>query len=188
MIFAYGEVPRALSLATRATRLMAGVVAGLEVDAPAMRRALDASFTQATDLAEHVMTTCRLDYRTAYEVVGAAVRTAAAAGLAGRDVTGEMLDTAAVTVTGAPLGLAGTDLTGVLDAAAVVATRTGPGGAAPDVVRDMAARRRVDADAVLAAVHDRRAAFLAAETSLLDLARSRAADLPSSAPAVPEKG
>ncbi|WP_088318969.1 argininosuccinate lyase [Kineosporia sp. R_H_3] len=188
MIFAYGEVPRALSLAVRATRLMAGVVAGVEVDAPAMRRALDASFTQATDLAEHVMTTCGLDYRTAYEVVGAAVRTAAAAGLAGRDLTGDMLDAAAVTVTGAPLGLAGTDLGGVLDAAAVVATRTGPGGAAPDVVRAMAGRCRADADAVVAAVDDRRAAFAAAETALLDLARAAAADLPAPAPAVPEKG
>jgi argininosuccinate lyase len=186
MIFAYGEVPRALALATRAARLMSGVVAGVEVDAPAMRSALDASFTQATDLAEHVMTTCGVDYRTAYEIVGAAVRTAARAGLAGRDLTGEMLDEAATTVTGAPLGLAGTDLASVLDPAAVVATRTGPGGAAPDVVRGMAAACRADAAAVLAAARDRRAAFGAAESALLDLARERAATLPPpELPAIP---
>ena len=38
LIFAYGEVPRALDLATRATRLMAGVVGDLTVDAGACAR------------------------------------------------------------------------------------------------------------------------------------------------------
>ena len=40
LIFAYGEVPRSLELASKATRLMAGVVAGLRVDADAMDAAL----------------------------------------------------------------------------------------------------------------------------------------------------
>ncbi len=177
MIFAYGEVPRALDLATRATRLMAGVVAGLQVDSAAMRRSLDAAFTQSTDLAEFVMQTCDLDYRSAYRVVGEAVRTAAADGLAAVDLTGEALDAAAVRVIGRPLGLTGADLTEVLDAAAVVATRRGLGGAAPDVVRGMAMRLRKDADSVTAAVTSRREGFAAAERALLTHAAAHAADL-----------
>ena len=83
LIFAYGEVPRALELATRTTRLMAGVVRDLTVDAERMRAALYGGFAQAADLAEHLMATVRLDYRSAYDLVGAAVRRAAAEGLAG---------------------------------------------------------------------------------------------------------
>ena len=48
-----------------------------------------------------------IDYRTAYRVVGHAVREASAAGLRGVDVDGTLLDRAAVAVTGQPLGLAG---------------------------------------------------------------------------------
>jgi argininosuccinate lyase len=43
LIFAYGEVPRALDLAIRVTRLMAGVVRTLEVNVERMARGLSAS-------------------------------------------------------------------------------------------------------------------------------------------------
>jgi argininosuccinate lyase len=76
LIYAYGEVPRALDLAIRTTRLTEGVVRTLEVNTARMWAALEAGFCQATDLAEYVMLTCGLDYRTAYQVVGVAVRTA----------------------------------------------------------------------------------------------------------------
>lgn len=177
MIFAYGEVPRALHLAARATRLMAGVVDGLLVDTGAMRRALDGAFTQATDLAEWVMQTCAVDYRTTYRIVGEAVQDAARRGLAGRDITGAMLDDAAARVAGRSLGLTGRDLTEVLDPAAIVATRTCPGGAAPVVVRGMASRCRVAAEAISAAAATRRRTFAAAEGALLAYAEKHAARL-----------
>jgi len=178
MIFAYGEVPRALDLATRATRLMAGVVAGVRPDPVAMRLALDRSFTQATDLAEHVMQTCRVDFRTSHAIVGAVVRDAARAGLAGSDITGEMLDAAAAGLGLGELGLTGTDLTGVLDPVAIVATRTGTGGAAPGVVRGMAARCSSAARAIAATCAERRDAFRTAEQDLIAIAEKHAAPLP----------
>src|SRR5262249_33854637 len=49
LIFAYGEVPRALDLAVRATRLTTGVVRTLEVNSGRMRAALESGFSQATD-------------------------------------------------------------------------------------------------------------------------------------------
>lgn len=175
MIFAYGEVPRAITLATKAVRLMAGVVTGLEVDADAMRRALHRSFTQATDVADVVMLRCGLDYRSAYRVVAAAVRAAADAGAAAADLTPADLDAAAVATLGRPLGLTPADLAAALDPAAIVATRTVPGGAAPARVRSMAAATRDDAHAWTLRSAERRTAFVTAERHLLEAAAARAA-------------
>lgn len=170
LIFAYGEVPRSLDLASRATRLMAGVVGGLRVNAPAMYAALGSGYSQATDLAEFVMRECGVDYRTAYDVVGATVRRAADAGVPGVDITGQMVDDAAVEIGAAPLGLAGRDLADVLDPAAIVRTRLTRGGAAPEVVRGMARECLTAARASAEAARGRRAAFEVANGRLLGMA------------------
>jgi argininosuccinate lyase len=150
LIFAYGEVPRALDLALRTTRLTTGVVRTLEVNAARMRAALDEGFSQATDLAEYIMQTCEIDYRSAYRVVGQAVRQASADGLRGGDIDGARLDASATEITGRPLGLTGRDLSAVLDPWQIVASRTTLGGAAPgEVIRmadDVAAQARELAD------------------------------------------
>ncbi|MGH9280750.1 MAG: argininosuccinate lyase [Acidimicrobiales bacterium] len=173
LIFAYGEVPRSLDLASRVTRLMAGVVATLTVNVERMAADLQAGFTQATDLAEHIVTIRGIDYRTAYLVVGQTVRTASAQGLRGVDITGEMLDAAAAEVRGAPLGLTGTDLSEVLDPGNIVATRSARGGAAPGAVLDMVASCRTAAAELRADAGQRGASFDKAEESLLELAAAR---------------
>jgi argininosuccinate lyase len=170
LIYAYGEVPRALDLALRTTRLTAGVARTLTVNVERMAAALDAGFSQATDLAEFVMQTCAVDYRTAYEVVGAAVRTANAAGLRGIDLDGAMLDAAAREQNGRPIGLTGRDLSEVLDPRRIVATRTAAGGAAPSVVEGMSADCRRQAAEWLDLARQRRAGFRAAERNLLERA------------------
>jgi argininosuccinate lyase len=175
LIYAYGEVPRALDLALRTTRLTEGVIRTLQVNAERMWAALENGFSQATDLAEYVMLTCGLDYRTAYQVVGAAVRTAAAKGLRGLDLTGELLDQAAVEYAGRTLGLAGTDISEILDPRRIVETRTAPGGAAPEVVEQMAASCRERAGQLQTAAHAQRVAFEEARRSLLATAAAIAA-------------
>jgi argininosuccinate lyase len=176
LIYAYGEVPRALDLAIVTTRLTEGVIRTLEVNGARMWQALESGFSQATDLSEYVMTTCGLDYRTAYQVVGAAVRTAHQAGLRGIDLDGSMLDAAAVEYQGAPIGLTGADLSDVLDPRRIVATRTAAGGAAPEVVEAMATscaeRARGQGDVARA----RRRAFEVAEATLVRAARAVAAN------------
>ncbi|MHA6780984.1 argininosuccinate lyase [Pseudonocardia saturnea] len=167
LIFAYGEVPRSLELASKATRLMAGVVRGVRVNAEAMRTALTTGYTQSTDLAEFVMQECAVDYRTAYDVVGATVRRAARDGVPGIGITGEMIDAAAVEVEGRPLGLSGRDLREVLDPVAIVSTRVTTGGAAPDLVRGMARDCLAAGRAATRTAARRRAAFEAAESGLL---------------------
>ena len=174
LIYAYGEVPRALDLAVRTTRLTDGVVRTLEVNVPRMWAALEAGFCQATDLAEYVMLTCRLDYRTAYQVVGVAVRSAHEAGLRGIDLDGAMIDAAAQQYTGRTLGLAGTDLSEVLDPRRIVATRTAVGGAAPEVVEAMAASCSEQAARLLATARASRGDFARAERTLLEAAAALA--------------
>ena len=167
LIYAYGEVPRALDLALRTTRLTTGVIRTLQVNVVAMWAALEGGFCQATDLAEYVMLTCGLDYRTAYQVVGVAVRTAHEAGLRGVDLDGAMLDAAAQQYAGRPLGLADEDLTEVLDPRIIVATRTAAGGAAPEVVAGMADACARQARELRDTATRARERFAAAETALL---------------------
>ncbi len=172
LIFAYGEVPRALDLARKVTRLMTGVVSTLCVNADRMRQALSSGFSQATDLAEYVMESGGVDYRTAYLLVGEAVRRASREGLRGADLTGAMLDEAAAKTTGHSLGLAGdTGLAEVLDPGAIVATRTLTGGAAPDVVRGMARGCASAATQVRERATRAAAGLAAAEDGLRTMAR-----------------
>jgi len=174
LIFAYGEVPRALELARRVSRLMRGVVATLRVNPERMWESLVSGFSQATDLAEYVMQTCGIDYRSAYVVVGSAVRGASRRGLRGVDLTGHMLDQAAVDTMGHSLDLSGRDLAEVLDPRAIVLTRTSPGGAAPDVVREMAASCAGEADRLRSDALRDEGAIDAAETALLSRAEELA--------------
>ncbi len=116
-----------------------------------------------------------MDYRTAYVVVGAAVRRAAARGLRGIDLTAEMLEEAARERIGRPLGLDGADLSQVLDPRAIVATRCSPGGAAPEIVRDMAGEVQAQAGIVQAEAGRRLEAFDDAERALVAAASEQAA-------------
>jgi argininosuccinate lyase len=176
LIYAYGEVPRALDLALRTTRLTDGVVGTLTVNAERMWEALESSFSQATDLAEYVMQSCDVDYRTAYQIVGIAVRTASREGLRGLDLDGARLDAAAVEYSGRPLGLVDRDLSQVLDPRLIVETRILAGGAAPEVVEGMAERCRTEAASLVQRARDVRAGFAAAEASLVAAAQEFVAD------------
>ena len=174
LIYAYGEVPRALDLALRTTRLSGGVMRTLTVNTARMWAALEGGFCQATDLAEYVMQECNLDYRTAYQVVGVAVRQANATGLRGIDLTGAMLDAASLQQAGRTLGLAGRDLTDVLDPRVIVQTRTATGGAAPGVVEQMATDCSAQALQLIGLAATRREQFAAAESRLLAAAAALA--------------
>jgi argininosuccinate lyase len=167
LIFAYGEVPRALDVAIRVTRLMAGVVRTLEVNAEQMARGLDAGYTQATDLSEFLVQSCGVDYRSAYEVVGRTVREASERGIAGREITGAMLDEAAIAETGESWGLAAMDLTATLDPRLIIESRRATGGAAPAAVESMISQCEQKADDLAEAVQQRRQVLDRTEQELL---------------------
>jgi argininosuccinate lyase len=175
LIFAYGEVPRALDLCLRITRLITGVVRTIRVNAERMAEELRAGYTQSTDLAEHLVQACGVDYRTAYVVVGRTVRAASRAGIPGMKITGEMIDEVAREYTGHSWGLAGANLAEVLDPWQIVLSRRAQGGAAPTAVRRMIANLRVSLDELDAAVGERVAAYDRAERALLTAARASVA-------------
>jgi argininosuccinate lyase len=150
---------------------MNGVVRTLSVNTGRMTDALTSGFTQATDLAEYIVTVCRIDYRSAYVIVGRTVREAAAKGLRGVDITGEMLDNASVALQGRPLGLAGHDLAAVLDPRQIVMTRSAQGGAAPDAVHTMVKSCAAEAGALHAEAARWKVTFDEAEQALVAAAR-----------------
>ncbi len=172
LIFAYGEVPRALDLCLRITRLIAGVVRTTRVNTERMAEELRAGYTQATDLAEHLVQSCAVDYRTAYVVVGRTVRAASRAGIPGMKITGEMIDEAARECTGRSWGLTGADLSEVLDPWQIVLSRRAQGGAAPSALRHMVGNLRATLHELDGAVGERSAAYDRAERALLEAARA----------------
>jgi argininosuccinate lyase len=176
LIFAYGEVPRALDLSQRITRLTGGVIRTLRVNPERMREELDRGYTQATDLAEHLVGLVGVDYRTAYVVVGNAVRQASRSGIPGHAITGVMLDEAAMAHTGRSWGLADVDLADVLDPRSIVASRRAEGGAAPAALAAMIGNLRDVLVELRAAADQRTAGFAAAETALLASARASVAE------------
>jgi argininosuccinate lyase len=174
LIFAYGEVPRALDLSLRITRLTAGVVRTMRVNSTRMREELARGYTQATDLAEYLVLHVRMDYRTAYQVVGRAVRAASQAGVPGGAITGQMVDDAALAHTGRRWGLAGADLAGVLDPWRIVRSRATDGGAAPEALARMVSTLRGELAELTATANARVVAFDRAEAELLRRARRAA--------------
>ena len=127
-----------IRLSLRTTDLTAGVVETLAVNEDRLRQALDAGFSQATDLADELMLRCGLDYRRSYRVAGRALRILAEHGRSARELTPDVLDAAAVEILGEPLSNDPGDLSPALDPDAIVATRTAVGGAAPAAVEEMA--------------------------------------------------
>src|SRR5690606_20158632 len=182
LIYAYGEIPRALDLALRTTRLTSGVIRSMTVNADRMWEALESGFSQATDLAEYVMQTCQVDYRTAYQVVGIAVRQASREGLRGIDLNAERLEAAAQQYAGISLGLEGRDLSEILDPRHIVETRTLAGGAAPPVVEAMAAECATEAEALLGRARAARDSLEQAEAALVELAENFLKADPSEGP------
>jgi argininosuccinate lyase len=127
-LFAYGDVPRALTAAIGAAQLMADVLRGLRVHAAVAARRAGDSFTGATDLAEMLMLERGLDYKTAHDLVGRAVREALQAGQPA--FTAVSLEAAAEAALGHPLDLSAEWVLAATDPARIVAARTGAGGAA----------------------------------------------------------
>jgi argininosuccinate lyase len=148
-------MPAALEHARRITELTSAVVATLTINEGRLREALALGFSQSTDVAEQLMVRCGVDYRTAYQIVGAAVRRLAAAGCTASDLTPSLLEQVADEQLGRRLAIDAASLADALDPAAIVATRVAVGGAAPEPMDAMLADVLADADELAAAAHRR---------------------------------
>jgi argininosuccinate lyase len=171
LIFAYGELPGALDHARRITELTAGVVASLTINEVRLREALASGFSQATDVAEQLMVSGGIDYRTAYQIVGTAVRRLAADGGSAGDLTPTLLDQIALEQIGRPLAIDASTLADALDPSTIVSTRSATGGAAPEPMRAMLAGVAAGADELAVAARERLDAAERAEHALVADAR-----------------
>jgi argininosuccinate lyase len=137
-LFPYESVPDAVRSAAEVATLTAECLAGLSFDETKARAALDDCATCATDLAERLMTTTGIDYRSAHKVVGRVVRALEESGRSfatanARDVG------AALTSAGLPVDRVTDELIATaLDPTTCISARTDVGGAAPEEVSAMA--------------------------------------------------
>jgi argininosuccinate lyase len=129
-LLAYGELPRALTLAAGAAELMRATLVGLTLSRENAGRTLERSFVLATDLAETLVLEAGLDPRTAHRVVGRLSRTLHEAHGVASSLTPADVAHAAEAVLGKPIHIDAAALAGALDPRAAVTARRGPGGAA----------------------------------------------------------
>jgi argininosuccinate lyase len=167
LIYTYGELPRAIDLACRVTRLSAAVVRTLTARPERMREALDSGYTQAADLADRLMRRFGADYRTAHRVVQRAVR-------AGTGLDADALARAACEVVGWEWRLDPAELAAALDPAALVRSRTALGGAAPSAMRPMLHRVRTVAGGLSARADAHAGTIRVAEDAVRARARALA--------------
>ena len=113
---------------------MAGMVADMEADAAAMRRAAETGFPTATDLADWLVRALGLPFRQAHHVTGALVRAAEDAGCGLADLPLARMQAAEPGITA--------EVYEVLTVDASVASRTSLGGTAPVRVREAIAEAR----------------------------------------------
>lgn len=166
LIYAYGEVPRALEWATRSARLTAAVIDTLELDADRMRQALAGTHVEAADVAHVLCTTTGMDYSTAHAVVARALRE-------GR-LTASTLQQAASQLLDRKISVDAAQIDALTDPESLLGRRTGPGG--PGDVADMAGEFEAEQGAILGLVQDARTRWSKAETRTIDEARLVAGD------------
>ena len=171
-LYAYGEVAGALDLADRLVRLGSAVAAGLTADVSALGEQAVSHFTAAADLAEELTQRFRLDYRTAYRVVGRAVATTLRRG--GTELTVPVVRAAAQEITGAPVAITADLLRAATDPMSAVLARDGLGGASPRRVREHARRVRRRVAAARQWNSGRRDRIAQAESDLVKTARTLA--------------
>lgn len=129
-MLAYGELPRALDLATGAVELMRVTLSGMTLYSQSAARTLERTFVLATDLAEALVRSCGLDPRSAHRVVGRLSRQLREMGRTPASVTFLDVADAVRAVTGRDVLLEEATLAAALDPRVAINARSGKGGAA----------------------------------------------------------
>lgn len=165
LIFAYGEVPRALDAASRVATLMTAVVDTLSVNRERMREALRGSNVEAADIAGWLATSCGLDYGRAHTIVAAA--------LAGADVSVSSLERAAGEILGRDVTLDAAEFESLRDPEVLLRRRSTPGG--PGDVTSMASANEIARQDMMRTVEHVRDRWDRAEDDTIRVVRQMAA-------------
>ncbi len=148
-------------------RMTAGMIDTITIHEENLARQATAGFAMATELADTLVRSCGISFRTAHQIVGRLVRTGVPPSL-------KAIDEIAVSIANirlSDLGLDETAVSSALDPMASVRTHTGGGPAPDDVTRVIAIfEEKLDADRVL---HNRRSERVNLAMQLLDRETAR---------------
>ena len=167
----YGDVPRALEMATGVATLMDGVLKGMSFHPSIAAERLSNGFTTATDLAETITLETGLDFRTAHRIVGRLVREASQTNRTMRELSTADLDAAAQAILNRPFYLSETAFAHATDPATAIAARQGIGGAAPEPLSKMLSECQYTLDACTSWYNTTFAKITAAEDDLIQTAQ-----------------
>jgi argininosuccinate lyase len=134
-----GTVPRALDEAVAIAQLTASVLNGIELRPERFEQIAREGFVTAADVADVLALEGGLDYRSAHQVVGRAVRDLVEAGEPPSALTPARLSGAAEATIGAPVELDGATLRAALDPAACAAARLQIGSSSQAAIDSMLA-------------------------------------------------
>jgi argininosuccinate lyase len=154
-----GAVPRALDEAVAIATLTASVLEGIELRPARFEQIAREGFVTAADVADVLALSGGLDYRSAHQIVGRAVRDLVEAGEPPSSLTPARLSAAAEATVGSQVELDGATLDAALDPAACAAARRQAGSSSA---------------AAMDAMLDGIAATLAADRAWSQAARERA--------------
>jgi argininosuccinate lyase len=133
---------RALEAADGLYRLLAAVVATMQVNKELLLERAGAGYSTVTELADVLVRQRGLSFRTAHAVVAAVVKLAESEGLGAGGISPGLVDRAAESVIGEPLDLSADQVDRALDPVRFVEIRTLPGGPAPEEMKRALQDRR----------------------------------------------
>jgi len=122
-------------------RIMTGILHSLTVNVDVMKRLAPQGLSTVTELADTMVRSKGISFRTAHRIVGLLVRNAIQRGVSITDITSAMLDESSLNITGKIVGLSNGEIRNALDPRANIQLRNTLGGPAPNEVKRMIAQR-----------------------------------------------
>ena len=143
---AWEDVLECVDTTNGMTRITEACISGLKFDPAAMERALNIGFINSTEVADTLARDGGMSFRTAHQVVGAAVADLYDKGLGQQEFTYDRLNSWCQRITGASLPVTKAQIEQALDNKVGVERRKSLGGTAPSEVRRMIADQRTQTD------------------------------------------
>ena len=146
--------------------LFTGVMETLIVHEDRMALSLESSWCTSSNLADLIVRECKLSFRQVHHIVARLVRDSLAAGIPPYELTGAMLDKAAVDIGGKPLGLSDEFIQAALNPRRFVETRITDGSVGPAQVAKLLGQALTDNAGDIGWLHSTRLKLDAANDEL----------------------
>lgn len=128
---------KSLDIMDKSCRLLAAVVGTMEVNKDVLRKRTQGSFATVTELADTLVRSDGLCFRTSHHIVSGVVKKAVQAGIGAHEVTLGLVNEVALQVIGREVSLSAEALRLALDPVHFVELRSLPGGPNPEVMKRM---------------------------------------------------